>query len=412
MKPVLLIAYHVPPLRGSSGMQRTISLCRHLPDFGYEPLILTISPRAYPQTADDQLDRIAGVPIERAFGLDSARHLAIKGRFLRATSLPDRYVTWSWGGILPGLRMIRRHQPALIWSTFPVASAHLLGLRLARLSGLPWVADFRDSMTEDAYPPNPVVRRSYRKVEEATVRRCDKATFTAPHAVRMYQERYPDLPAHHWGQIANGYDEDVFDAPISDPPGPVDGPITLVHAGILYPSERDPRDFFAAIAELRDEGRIKPGDLKVVLRATGSDDYYSELLEKHAITDFIDLAPSVAYRDALAEMARVEGLLIFQASNCNHQIPAKLYEYFRVRKPILGLTDPEGDTAATLREAGVDSIVRLDDKDHIKSGLMDFLDKVRVGRAPVPEPEVIETYSRRAGVKGFAAIFDEVLAAR
>jgi hypothetical protein len=62
------------------------------------------------------------------------------------------------------------------------------------------------------------------------------------------------------------------------------------------------------------------------------------------------LAPALPYREALRETMDVDGLLVFQAANCNHQIPTKIYEYFRTRRPILALTDPSGDTAAALRE--------------------------------------------------------------
>jgi len=49
-------------------------------------------------------------------------------------------------------------------------------------------------------------------------------------------------------------------------------------------------------------------------------------------------------------------LLLLQASNCNSQIPAKVYEYLRAGKPILALTDPEGDTATLLRNLGINTI--------------------------------------------------------
>ena len=40
-----MVAYHFPPLRGSSGIQRTLRFCRYLPDFGWTPLVLTASER-------------------------------------------------------------------------------------------------------------------------------------------------------------------------------------------------------------------------------------------------------------------------------------------------------------------------------------------------------------------------------
>ena len=51
MKRVLMLAFHFPPLAGSSGIQRTLGFARHLPEFGWQPLILTATPGAYEQPA-------------------------------------------------------------------------------------------------------------------------------------------------------------------------------------------------------------------------------------------------------------------------------------------------------------------------------------------------------------------------
>lgn len=78
MKRVLMIAYHFPPLAGSSGIQRTLRFVQHLPDFGWEPLVLTADPRAYESTSDDLLAEIPqGTLVRRSLALDTARHLSI-----------------------------------------------------------------------------------------------------------------------------------------------------------------------------------------------------------------------------------------------------------------------------------------------------------------------------------------------
>src|SRR5215475_3080949 len=101
MKRLLMIAYHFPPLSGSSGIQRTLSFARHLPRFGWEPLILTAHPRAYARGSDDLLKEVApGMVVQRTFALDSARHLAIGGHYPAFDSRPDRWSTW-WFGAVP-----------------------------------------------------------------------------------------------------------------------------------------------------------------------------------------------------------------------------------------------------------------------------------------------------------------------
>ncbi len=145
---VLMVAYHFPPMRGSSGVQRTLKFAQYLPQSGWQPLVLSAHKRAYDNPGDDQLADIpADVPVRRAFALDSGRHLAVRGRYAGFLALPDRWVSWCLGAIPAGLALARRHRPQVIWSTYPIATAHLIGLALHKMTGLPWVADMRDPTT-------------------------------------------------------------------------------------------------------------------------------------------------------------------------------------------------------------------------------------------------------------------------
>lgn len=414
-KRVLMIAYHYPPMRGSSGIQRTLKFSQYLPQSGWGPVMLSAHPRAYANPGDDQMGDIpASVPVTRAFALDTARHLAIGGRYAGFMALPDRWASWCLGAIPAGWRLIRRHRPAVIWSTYPIASAHLIGLVLRRLTGLPWVADLRDPMTDVSYPSDPRTRRVFQWIERKTIEHCTVAVCTTPGAIKTYETRFPSIPRERFRLIENAYDEENFaDAErggAAAAPGAHGGPLTLVHSGIIYPSERDPVPLFQALAALKRLGAVSAAGLRVVLRATAHDDYLAGLIAEHGIADIVQLAPHVPYRTALAEMLSADGLLILQATNCNHQVPAKLYEYLRARRPILALTDSEGDTAATLRQAGVDSIAPLDQKDAIIEALPRFLEQIRNGTAPLASAAVIAAHSRRARTEQLARLLDQVAA--
>ena len=159
VKRILMIAYHYPPVQISSGIQRTLKFSTYLGPLGWQSSVLSVATRAYSHTSDNQVCEIpADVRVQRAFALDTSRHLAVKGRYPLLLALPDNWSTWWLGGVTSGLAMIRRARPDVIWSTYPIATAHLSGLTLHRLTGIPWVADCRDSMTEENYP-TPTLRR-------------------------------------------------------------------------------------------------------------------------------------------------------------------------------------------------------------------------------------------------------------
>ena len=374
-------------------------------------MVLTAHHRAYIQTNPHQLDDIpTEIIVKRAFALDTARHLSFRRSYMKTLALPDRWVSWCVGGIPSGLSLIRKYKPQIIWSTYPIATAHLLGFILKKLTGLPWIADFRDSMTEENYPRDPQTRRYYQWIEQKALRSSSLNIFTAPSTVQLYLKRYSWLKAESCLVISNGYDEQDFqDITIrgleSLKPGSC---LRLLHAGVVYPHERNPEALFQALSELKTKGTIDSTMLRIEFRGAGSEHRYSSMLQELQIHDIVHLLPSLPYRESLHDCAQADGLLLLQGASCNHQIPAKVYEYLRLQKPILALTDQMGDTAKMLSECGGATILDMQDAQSLCEGLPVFLDQVRKGNHPVPFINIIEKFSREAQAKVLAQALTSV----
>jgi hypothetical protein len=207
-----MVAFHFPPLAGSSGIQRTLRFAQQLPEFGWEAIVLTADPRAYERTSADLVPEVSDrIVVARAFALDTARHLSVRGRYPALLARPDRWITWRYAAIPAGMRLIRQHQPHAIWSTYPIATAHVIGARLARRSKLPWIADFRDPMAQPGYPEDPEVWKSFDRIEKRAVAEARFCVFTTPGAAREYSRRYPHA-ADRIKVIENGFDEESFAA--------------------------------------------------------------------------------------------------------------------------------------------------------------------------------------------------------
>lgn len=398
-----MVAYHFPPLAGSSGVQRCLRFAQHLPEFGWEPLVLTAHERAYERVSDDLTGQIPqGMLVKRALAFDAARHFSIAGRYPRALACPDRWASWKLDAVRKGLALIRSHRPDVLWSTFPIATAHSIGAELQRRSGLPWVADFRDPMVQDGYPADPRIWRGYDAIERHTLGSAAACTFTSPSAARSYAARYPDA-APRIGVIENGYDEGSFAGLGAHDATPLNsGLLTVLHSGIVYPSERDPTQLFAALRMLGPAARR----VRIRFRGAAHDELLRSLSEAHGVGALIETVPPIAYDDALREMMRADALLVLQASNCNEQIPAKLYEYLRCGRPILGLCDPIGDTAAALREAGLNMIAPLDDATQIAAMLRRFIDGGMSQKDACPAPAAMAAASRRGRTIALAGLLD------
>jgi glycosyltransferase involved in cell wall biosynthesis len=411
MKRVLMIAYHFPPFAGSSGVQRCLRFAQHLPAFGWEPLVLTAHPRAYEQVADDLQAQIpAGLVVRRAQAFDAARHFALGGRYPGALACPDRWISWRFDGVRTGMAMIERWKPAALWSTYPIATAHVIGAELARRSGLPWIADCRDPMAQDGYPADPRIWRAFVEIERRFAANAAACTFTSPTAARTYAARYPDA-APRMSVIENGYDESSFVGIDDVPRAPLhEGAFTLLHSGIVYPSERDPTQLFEALGHLRATRPALMQRLRLRFRGAVHDDLLQRLATDHGVLDRIEILPPIAYRDAIQEMVRADGLLLLQAANCNEQIPAKLYEYLRCRRPILGLTDLAGDTAAALRSAGLRLIAPLDDAPRIAAAIEHVVGAPDAGS--LPSDAAVRAASRHGRTATLAALLDAAVRVR
>lgn len=404
---VLLIAYHFPPDAASTGRLRTLGFMRHLPAFGWQPAVLTAHPRAYEQVDESGIADIHGAhPVRRAFALDTRRHLGWRGKYLSLLATPDRWVTWWPDAVRVGLHMIRTHRIDAIWSTFPIMTSHMIGLSLSRMTGLPWVADFRDPVVSNGTGFN---QRVCNSLERRVVHRAACSVFTTPGARSVYADRFRhSVDKTRFRVIPNGYEEDIFQGIVRPEPQP-GNPCTLVHGGVLYHEGRNPLPFFQALVRLKQNGVADSSSLRIVLRASGHEEVYGAELKRLGLTNMVQLAPSISYRAALQEQAAADGLLLFQGSEFNAQIPAKVYEYLRLRVPIIALTDSAGDTATLLRDIGGATCIPMDDSAAIASALGNFMAGWRNKNLVAPGADAVAGYSRFASTKRLAGLLDEVV---
>jgi hypothetical protein len=411
-RSILMIAFHFPPAAMGSGHLRTLGFARHLPEFGWDPVVLSAKASAYPRTAPIATDSIPqGCVIHRALAFDARRHFGINGKYPGFLAQPDRWASWWPAAIAQGLRLIRRHQVSAIWSTYPIMTAHCIARTLSGITKLPWIADFRDPVSSSVEAENPYSIASQQRWERRVLHSAAQAVFTTPGALRDYAGRYPEVARDgRLSIISNGYEEEAFiDLPANAPR--LDGrPLMLVHSGLLYPEGRDPVPFFNALARLKAAGLAGPAQLKVVLRASGWEDRYQHEIDRLGVADIVFLAPPVSNREALEEQAAADGLLLFQDSKFDRQIPAKVYEYLRIARPIFALVGMGGDTASVLRDTGGAVIAPSEDTAVIAQNLSEFVLALREGRAPRVSPQLVARYSRREGAASLAGVLDRVRA--
>lgn len=402
MKKILMIALDFPPCL-SAGVQRTLKFCEYLPDYGWEPAVLTV-----PAFVHEKLDLNAGLPatldghVYRAFALNSVKHLSVKGKYFRFTALPDRYVTWYCHGSFVGKKIINEFKPDVIWSTFPYSTAHRIAANLKKVSGIPWVADFRDPFPiyED---PALNINRSGRHIDQVASKHADRLIFTTSKSVDLYRKRYPYLDDNKVQVIENGYNEDVFNslgAVDSEVAGEKDV-LRIVYSGGIYRDGRNPDKLFSALNRYNQQASSKK-TISLDFWGVENAEEFERQCDDLGLSGLVRFMPTVDYECSIREILRADGLLLLQGGVFNNQIPGKVYEYLRAGKPILALTAKGSATEELLASVDHALIADMEDENDIYKALCRF------SSVSVAEDFDYAQYSRRYRTRQLAKVLQEI----
>ncbi len=415
-KRVLMVAFHYPPEHSSSGVLRTLKFSKYLPDYRWQPTILTVRENCYDQTDNALLQQIPpSVRVCRTSAFDTKKVFSIRGKYLRITTIPDRFVAWLPFAVSAGLRLIRIERIDAIYSTSPMATAHLIASALKSLTKIPWIADFRDPWTEPALIANrraPLFRLEC-FLERRVIQQADRLVFTTEQLREELVSRYPDVDRRKAVVIPNGYDEEDFPDLSRVRPDPL--PIRIMHTGLVDASYRSPRGFLEALAHLLKNGDILADQVHVEFMGGGeylrSADFRSQL-ENLGLERVVSIAGRVSYAECLQRQARSHILLLLQCgSDTRALIPAKAFEYLRVGRPILAIVPP-GASSELFQRTGGAKVADPNDPAAICNALLELLVNARAGNwSSDARPAALQSYTRRALTGRLASELTQLCAA-
>lgn len=417
-----MIAFHYPPDNSSTGVLRTLKFTEYLADHNWFSEVISVPETLY-ESCDPNL--AAGLPehvtVHRVWAADVRDLLGIRGVYPRALAFPDRYWPWIRSAVRKGAELIRAGRVDAIYSTYPMATAHLIGLRLHSRFKLPWVIDFRDPWIEDSMPP--IRRWTEGILERRIVTRAGRVICNTPAMRRYLLKRYADLPAERFVTIPNGYDEKDFVGLEAE---------SIEKFEILYPgaidgANRDPLPFLAAVRLALERGWIPRHDVQVTLLGCGpyaDSAVFRAGLQASGVADIVSVSRArLPYRRALQRMAGADVLLALSepvgssaVARRNRtwtymQVPAKTYEYLRTGRPILALMS--GGAVAELLEKTRDiHTIAPDDTEAVADALRGFYRN----RDPLPPrlpppPPIVDEYSREQLTAALAAELDGLISA-
>ena len=436
MKRVLIISYYWPPT-GGSGVQRWVKFAKYLPAEGWQPVIYTpenpeqlavdASLEAEVPTEAEIIRRRIVEPYEmykkllrksghskeavevnpvNAQNKSFLQKVAmwIRGNFFR----PDPRCLW----IRPSVRFLKKylkeHPVDLIVSTGPPQSMHMIGRKLAKETGLPWIADFRDPWTKIFYfkhlSMTCATERWHHKMEKKVLDDATAVVAVSP----LVQQDFQAMTQTPVDLITNGFDEcDFHQEPFKMAEGGPQQLFTITHTG-LFAADGNPTVLWEVLAEKCRTCEEFRKSLRINLIGKTDEQIIKAAHDAGLGDNVYDLGYQHHAR-AVDEQRKASLLILPLRKEPEYKavLPGKLFEYMASYRPILGIGQPDGAMSMILDSTKTGVVFDWEDKVAIAKYIDECWEKHLEGSLRV-EGSDISQFTRRNLTRRMAQLFEEV----
>ena len=406
MNKVLIITYYWPP-SGGAGVQRWLKFSKYLPQFGWEPVILTVDPEfaSYP-AIDNSLEkeipgeikvyrtkatnwfRIYGKSKVPSAGFAKNSDDTIKGkisRFIRGNFfIPDPRRGWNKFAFKKACEIIEKEEICHIITTSPPHSTQLIGLKLKkRFPALRWIADLRDPWTDIYYYskfyPSLFSRKLDLCYERSVLEKSDEI-ITVGKTLKNSFSQAQKIDENKITVITNGFDESDYTAVTSVRPEK----LIITYVGTI--SESYP--IAGLIGALKDLHEKK---IDFALRITGDlSQNIRNLITSDIPASSVEFTPYLEHSLAVKSImdSSVVVLIIPDHKSNKGILTGKLFEYLASGVPVLCLGPVDGDAAEIIARAKAGATFGYTDEKGISEFLCSTADTFK------PDKDYIKEFSR------------------
>ena len=436
MKRVLIISYYWPPT-GGSGVQRWVKFAKYLPAEGWQPVIYT--PENPEQLAVDasleaevpEAAEIVKTRIVEPYGLykkvlrrsgHSKEAVEVNPVNAQNKSLLQNVAMWVRGNLFhpdprclwirPSVRFLKKylaeHPVDLIVSTGPPQSMHLIGRKLAKETGLPWIADFRDPWTRIFYfkhlSMTRATRRWHEKMEKRVLDEATRVVAVSP----LVQQEFQTMTQTPVELITNGFDECDFAAEkCVEAYGGAASEFVVTHTG-LFAADGNPTVLWSVLAEKCAACPEFKKLLRIKLIGKADEQILKAVSDAGLDGNLVDMGYQP--HSVAVEQQRKASLLILplrKEPEYKAVLPGKLFEYLASWRPVLGIGQPDGAMAMILNSTGTGVVFDWEDRDAVAEYIDRCWEKHLEGRLTVEDTD-ISRFTRRNLTRRMAELFDRI----
>jgi len=435
VKNLLVIAYYFPP-SGGPGVQRVLKHIKYLREYGWNPIVLTVSNGDFPARDESLLKQIpSDIKVIRTKifePYDLYRALTGKGKdtaidvnvikkdgekigmkeqlaeFVRSTFfIPDARIGWFLTARKAINELLATEHISAVYSSSPPYTCSIIARHIKRKYGIPWIAGFRDPWTGFISSPK---RWLIPKKIDMTM---ERSVFTEADAVECAWEgiikdalsKYPELNPAKFHHVPNGFDSSDF----PEVHWQKNEKFTLTYTGSMY-GRRNPAALFSAIENLIQNNKISPSKIK--LRFIGRfGNEVLDMFENASFKDSIEIISYMSHGESIANLMKSDCLLLVvdESKESEEIVPGKVYEYIGVGRPIIATGPEEGAVGKLIKSTKAGFIAHQSNVQKIEEIFFNYYKQWLDGKIEYnPDVEEIQKYERKNAAFKLSQLLNEI----
>lgn len=319
--------------------------------------------------------------------------------------MPDPKVLWILFALPKALWLSRKCD--VIYSSVSPYSAHVLALIVKKLTGKPWVADYRDEWTLNSqwFPNNAVHRWIAEKLDRACVHNATFVLNTTDARTYNFRKKYSEQCPDKFITLANGYDNtDMEPYRLRTP---VDNPLTFISIGSLY-GGRDPSLLLDAMAVLIEKGDIDPAKIRVNIVGAGNFSISNYGEHSKVLRDIVEVLPRIPQQEVFGMLADSHIAILIGSDMEKVAMPTKIYEYAGMGKRILAFC-PDGEVADFTKKVNGWHVPAGDNEQMIRCLEMIYNDFMQGQRFEIYGDSYVEQFERKKLTGQLAGLLDSLV---